>query len=146
MFLKVTERNMWEQEAWSHIIDVSKQEASSLNFLMIFVRLANEQFEVDKEKAKRNGHAHCFASSRYQMEFYDSYKEEKIGERSRILLTHKNSNLSIFTDGGSYKSSGLMLDRVISSGKMKSAMLAMRDKKQNSIYKNFESIFLKKSK
>ena len=55
MILAITEQNAWENESWTYVLDVEKQDASSLNFMMIFVRLANIQFEVDRENAKKNG-------------------------------------------------------------------------------------------
>lgn len=146
MILAITEQNAWENESWTYVLDVEKQDASSLNFMMIFVRLANIQFEVDRENAKKNGHPRNFASSRYNFNFFDSYTEEDFGNRKRILLTHKNINLTASAKPDGYNVGGLMLDRVISNAKVKSAMIGMRDKKENRIYKDFESIFLKKKK
>lgn len=145
MFLVVIERNMWENESWSYVLDVSKQDASSLNFLMIFVRLANIQFDVDKENARKNGHPRCFASSRYSFEFFDSYESQEYADYTRVVLKHKNCNLSTGSKPNGYKTGGLMLDKVISNAKIKSVMIGMRDKKENRMYKGFESIFLKKS-
>ena len=147
MILAITEQNAWENESWTYVLDVEKQDASSLNFMMIFVRLANIQFEVDRENAKKNGHPRNFASSRYSFNFYDSYSTEDYPDRrTRILLTHKNVNMVASTKPDGYNVGGIMLDRVISNAKVKSAMIGMRDKKENRIYKDFESIFLKKKK
>jgi hypothetical protein len=139
MLLKVMEINMWEKERWSYILDLSKQDASSINYLMIFIRVANIQFEKDKENARNKGHADCFASSKYSFEFFDSFEYSK---GNSLVLVNKNCRLHT-GGGGGYKSGGLMLDKIISNAKMKSAMITMRDKKENKLYKSFEDIFLK---
>lgn len=140
MLLKVTERNMWERENWPYVIDLSKQEASTINYLMIFIRLANKQFEEDKQNASRNGHGQCFASSHYSFDFFDSYEDKK----GSVILKNRKMNLHLGNRENDYTSSGLRLDKVISAGKIKSAMTAIRDKKTNKLYKDFESVFLKK--
>lgn len=146
MLIKITETNMWEREKWSYILDLSKQDSSSINYLMIFIRVANEQFEIDKENAKKNG-LNYYASSRYSFTFFDSYiiEESIILKNPYVVLldkTHKKQFVLNNNDNG-YKIGGLMLDKIISNAKMKSAMIAMRDKKQNKLYKSFEDVFLK---
>jgi len=141
MLLKITERNMWEHEAWSHIVDIDKQEGQVMNHLMIFVRLANACCDKAKEDAVKAGHGQYFAASRYSVDFFDSHE---VTDRSFRL---KNRSIThVVTRDSGYKSSELLLDRKISPAKMKSAMKYMRDKKQNVLYKNFESVFLKAKK
>ena len=129
---------MWEHEAWSHIVDIDKQEGEALNNLMIFVRLANTQFEEVKKAAQQAGHGQYFAASKYTVDFYDSHETTD----RHIRLKNKNSSMLVSKDSG-YKSSELYLDRKISTAKMKSATKIMREKKQNVLYKGFESVFLK---
>lgn len=141
MLLKITERNMWEHEAWSHIVEVDKQEGQVINYLMIFARLANELCDKAKIDATKAGHGQYFAASRYSVEFFDRHE---VTDRS-IYLKNRGRTLVVSKASG-YKNSELVLDRKISLAKMKSAVIAARDKKQNVLYKNFESVFLKSKK
>jgi len=140
MLLKITERNAWEREAWSHIISIDKQDSQALNHLMIFTRLANQQFELAKEAASKAGHGSMFAASRYSVDFYDGVEES---ERSFRLKNKKGPDMIVSKGNSNYKSNEMFLNRQISSAKMKSAMVTMRDKKENVLYKGFESVFLK---
>lgn len=139
MLLKITERNMWERESWSHIIDLNKQDGEALNRLLIFTRLANAQCEETGKAAKSAGHGSLYAASRYEVRFFEKHE---INDRS-ILLKNKSGNTLVVSKASGYKNSELNLDRKISPAKMKSALKAIRDKKQNVLYKNFESVFLK---
>lgn len=150
MILKITEYCAWENERWSYIIDLNKQQASAINYLMIFIRCANKQFELDKEYSQSQPPVlsyhpifnryprNPFAASRYSYEFYDSF-EEKPG---RIKLIKSDSSLSMSDGCGYNKFTNMMLDRKISIARMKSAMIAMRDKNENKLYKTFDNIFL----
>lgn len=121
MILRITEVNSWEQERWSYYIDTEKQSCGAMNALMVFIRVANRGYEEVKEAAGN----HIFAASRYDFAF-----------------TSKNKIPTRFS--GSYKSGGDYTDAVISPARMKSAMVTMRDKRENKLYKGFESIFLKR--
>lgn len=151
MILKITEYCAWENERWSYIIDLEKQEAAAINSLMIFIRCANAEFEIAKEESSRqkpalayhplfNRHPrNPFAASSYSFNFYDAVFVDY--DRSvSLICAGKKSHLS---DGCGYHFyTNIMLDRKISIFRMKSAMIAMRDKKQNKLYKSFENIFL----
>lgn len=152
MLLKVTEYCAWENEKWSYIIDLNNQQAASINFLMIFIRVANKYFELAKKDAQAqplalsyhpifNRHPrNPFAASSYSYEFYDSM-EEKSG---RITLISSDGVMSMSSGSGYNQFTNLMTDRKISVAKMKSAMIAMRDKNENKLYKSFDRIFLSK--
>jgi hypothetical protein len=152
MLLKITEYCAWENERWSYIIDMDKQEASAINYLMIFIRVANISFEKDKEESQaqppvlpyhflfNRNPRNPFAASRYSYEFYDSM-EEKAG---RIKLIKSDGSLSLSDGSGYNQFTNIMTDRKISIAKMKSAMISMRDKHENKLYKVFDSIFLSK--
>ena len=148
MILKITEYCAWENERWSYIIDLSKQEAAAINSLMIFIRCANAHFEEVKEAASKeppalpyhplfNRHPmNPFAASRYSFDFFDSADEKK------MQLQCVGRTVSMSKDCGYQSFTNFMLDRKISLARMKSAMISMRDKKQNKLYKAFDSIFL----
>jgi hypothetical protein len=148
MILKITEYCAWENERWSYIIDLSKQEAAAINSLMIFIRCANAEFEKAKEEADKqppaipyhflfNSHPrNPFAASRYSFDFFDSADEKK------MQLRCVGRTVSLSDNVGYQAATNFMLDRKISLARMKSAMIAMRDKKQNKLYKVFDSIFL----
>lgn len=153
MLLVITERNAWEQEAWSYVLDITKQEAAAVDYLMKFVKLANEEHskaskDAYAEQAKQmrsmgglalfmRGPA-VFASSGYSINFYDKYEQRVSGN---ICVMRTGSSMHI--GASSYKNAGLMLDAKISVAKMKSALTTIREKKENKLYKNFESVFLK---
>lgn len=154
MIIAITEHNAWENERWTYILDMSKQKAEAINYLMIFIRLANEYYQEVRENCPPNplsGHIfmrHCpkiFAASHYRIEFYDSVIASA-GTRTRLSLG--TGEVSLPTSCNGYKSAGLMLYEVISPKKAKSALVAIREKnikkKRNLLYKNFESIFLSK--
>lgn len=130
---------MWEREAWSHIVDLDKQDGQALNHLLIFIRLANVQFDEVKQAATKAGHGNMFAASKYDVQFFESCETT---DRS-IRLKNKSGNTLVVSKASGYKNSELNLDRKISPAKMKSAMIAARDKKQNTLYKSFDSVFLK---
>lgn len=151
MLLKITEYCAWENEGWSYIIDLEKQEAAAINSLMIFIRCANAEFEIAKEEASRqkpalayhplfNRHPrNPFAASRYSFSFYDAVFVNY--DRSvSLICSGKKSHLS---DGCGYHFyTNIMLDRKISIFRIKSAMIAMRDRKKNNLYKRFDTVFL----
>ena len=137
MLVAITEVNMWEREKWTYILDVEKQGAQVLNWLNIFVKFAGKQFEIDSSAAK--GNTEVFASSNYWVKFYDRYEKN---ERGNVVLVQGKERL-IMNGKPNYKSAGLMLNKSISAARMKSAMIKMRDKGENNLYKNFESLFLK---
>lgn len=152
MLLKITEYCAWENEKWSYVIDMDKQDACAINYLMIFIRVANAHFEIAKEESQSQPPAlpyhalfnrnprNPFAASRYNYQFYDSM-EEKSG---RVILIKSDSTMSL-SDGAGYNNfTNIMTDRKISSFKMKSAMLSMRDKNENKLYKVFDNVFLSK--
>ncbi len=150
MLLKVTEYCAWEQEKWSYIIDMDKQEAAAINWLMIFIRCANKYFEQVKEDPKRPRISYSpifdshrvspFAASRYSYEFYDGIDEKG----TRTTLIKSDGNLSLSKGGGYHNFTNIITDRKISRAKMKSAAIAIRDKNENKLYKSFDSIFLTK--
>lgn len=140
MLIKITERNMWERESWSHVLDVNRQSGQALNHLLIFVRLANARFEEAKESAKRAGHGSMFAASRYDVQFYETHETD---ERSLRLKNEGGSTLVISKSNSNYKNNALDLKGKISPAKIKSAMIAIRDKKENRLYKSFEDVLLK---
>lgn len=125
---------MWEHEKWTYVLDAEKVGAGTLNMLMIFVRLANAEFDKMQKAAGNN----LFAASRYFMEFYDSMEND--GKYN--ILVNKEHRLCL-NGGGGYKSGGVYLERRISPRRAKSAMVAMRDRSENVLYKDFESLFLK---
>lgn len=151
MILKITEYCAWENERWSYLIDLNKQEGAVLNLLMIFIRLANAYYETANDEAQRqpmalayhpifNPHPrNPFAASKYNFEFYDSLEETKRG----IKVVNSNGSLWLSDHVGYHSATNLMLDRKISIAKIKSAVISIRKRKTNSLYKSFDSIFLK---
>lgn len=146
MLLSITDKNAWERESWHYIFDISKQDAAALNWLMIFVRLANAEFERVKENAPTVGGGSIFsrpmkmfAASYYTIRFYDKIDEE---DDDRLILLEGKTRCHIRKSSG-YLSSCNFMDTKISVARMKSAAVTMRDKKENKLYKNFDSIFLK---
>lgn len=148
MILAIKEYCAWENERWVYIIDLSKQEAAAINSLMIFIRCANKEYEEAEREAKRqppalpyhplfNRHPrNPFAASRYSFNFYDTADEEK------MKLMCAGTTVSLSRNVGYHAATNFMLDRKISVARMKSAMIAMRDKKENKLYKSFDSVFL----
>lgn len=134
MLIAITEFNAWENERWAYVLDMDKQDGNVLNDLMIFIRLANAEFEKIKEGAKYR----LFAASKYTFKFYNSLNLTKLYP----ILVNKNCSLIINSDPG-YNSNSFDLSVVISSKRMRSAMLSIRDKKENILYKDFDSLFLK---
>lgn len=135
MLIAITEINAWERERWTYVLDLDKQDGEVINNLMIFIRVANKYFE----EASKNSQQGLFAASKYAFKFYNSLDMSK----SHPSLNNKNSSLIIASEPG-YKSHSFDLDLVISAKRMKSAMIRMRDKSTNDLYKNFDSLFLKK--
>lgn len=132
--MAVTEINMWEREKWTYILDVEKQGAKILNLLNIFIRCADKQFEKDKEGAA----GALFAASKYSLKFYDTHETE-----SGYLVLVAGKDRLIMNGKPNYKSGGMFLEKKISLSRMHSAMVKMRDKGENKLYKDFESLFLK---
>lgn len=146
MLIAITEHNSWENERWTYVLDLNKQDGQTINNLMIFVRLANEHWQIadedtsvpDRSSIFTRHTPKLFAASKYWIKFYDSM--EKDG--NRIKLKNKNGmGLSIGSVNG-YKSNRFDLSLVISPRKMHSALISMRDKDTNPLYKDFDSVFL----
>lgn len=152
MLLAITESNSWERERWTYIFDTSLQDAAVINELALFCEMANKESNKIKDKVMTDpDHPwvtdmfgrqlyKLFATSFYRMRFYDSYEVNE--EHGYPILiegtrkTHMNSQTN-------YKDAGLMLDRRISPSRLHSAIVTMRGKQQNKLYKNFESVLLK---
>jgi hypothetical protein len=137
MLIVITEYCAWENERWKYILDLDKQDGGALNDLMIFIRLANIEFEKVKEMAHKHG---IFAASRYTFKFYEQI--DLTGKYPRLLNKKEGAGLIIASDPG-YHSHSLNIDNILSSKRVKSAMVSMRDKRNNILYKNFDSLFLK---
>ncbi len=136
MLIAITEYNAWENERWTYVLDVDKQDGETLNRLMIFIRLANEEFI----KIKNSTTNRLFAASHYNLKFYN---ELDLNNKYPCLINkRKGGGLIIASDPG-YKSHSFDLSLVISHKRMQSAMIKIRDKKENLLYKNFDSLFLK---
>lgn len=135
MLIAISEYNAWENEKWTYVLDMDKQDGEVLNHLMIFIRVANKHFDEIKATAS----SRLFAASYYHYKFYNSIDLTNKHPR----LQNKNSSLIIASDPG-YNSHSFDLDLVIAPSRMKSAMVRMRDKQTNDLYKNFNSLFLKK--
>lgn len=134
--LYLMEINSWEHSRESWVLSLDRQEAATLNWLMIFVRLAKAQWQVDFENRPKQydmfGREHSvFASSNYVMEFYDTYE---VTDRY-LILNCRERRLSTHAE--------LTLDTKLSFARVKSAAITMRDKKENKIYRDFPSLFLK---
>lgn len=134
MLIAITEFNAWENERWTYVLDMEKQDGEVLNNLMIFIRVANLHFEEIRKSTTNR----LFAASRYNFRFY---KELDVSEKYPVLR-NKNGAL-VMTRTAGYNSNSYDLNLVMSSSRMKSAMLRMRDKNENDLYKNFDSVFLK---
>lgn len=135
MLIAISEINSWEREKWTYVLDIDKQDGEVLNNLMIFIRVANKHFDEVKETSPNK----FFTASRYSYKFYNSI--DLTHKHPRLI--NKNSSLIIASDPG-YNSHSFDLDLVISRQRMKSAMIRMRDKQINDLYKNFDGLFLKK--
>lgn len=148
MILKITEANAWENERWSYAIDVSKQDAETINWLMIFVRCANSVYDKAKESAITQNFGgpfsrpiKIFAASKYWFDFWDGIADEfEDGELSLYRMVGKKRTHTTIR-GGYYKSGGNFTDKKLSFAKVKSAAVTMRDKGENKLYKDFESAF-----
>lgn len=134
MLIAITEFNAWENERWTYVLDMEKQDGEVLNNLMIFIRVANKHFEEVKENTSER----LFAASRYNFRFFASLDTSN----KRPVLRNKKHTL-VLNGSASYNSDSYDLNNVISPLRMKSAMLRMRDKQINDVYKNFNSLFLK---
>lgn len=151
MILAVTESNSWEREKWIYCLDVNKQDSEALNHLMIFIRLANEYFEKQKTIEDNNPPpipyhpifnrhpVRLFGASRYWFKFYKEVDLSK--KHPHLVCSNARSSLIVNSDPG-YNSHSFDTSKVISPKRMKSAMIKMRDKEENIIYKNFDSLFL----
>lgn len=144
MYIVITESNAWEREKWNYAIDISKQNAEVLNYLVIFVNFANKYFEKAKEDAPVApfGGGKIFAASKYWFKFYDEIDltgDYPVGK-------FKTGGSMGFNGKPGYNNNSFDLELVISPKKMYSAMITMRDKNENILYKNFDSVFLTKKK
>lgn len=137
MLLVITEYCSWENERWKYLLDLEKQDGEALNDLMIFIRLANDKFDKVKKEATHV----IFAVSRYSFKFYN--KIDASGKYPRLINNKKGAGLIICSEPG-YNSHSFDLNNRLSSKRTRSAMLAIRDKGQNILYKDFDSILLKK--
>lgn len=136
MLIAITEHNAWENEKWMYVLDLDKQDGEVINCLMIFIRMANEEFD----KIKNSTTHRLFAASRYTFKFYNELDLSK----NQAHLRNKTLGAGLVLNGNSaYQSNSFDLNLIISSKRMKSAMLSMRDKKDNIIYKSFQSLFMK---
>jgi hypothetical protein len=132
MLIAITEFCAWENERWTYVLDIKKQDGEVLNNLMIFIRVANQYYEEVKEKSTHR----LFAASRYNFRFFnelDTSKGYPVLRNNKIAL--------VMTGDPGYKSNSFDLSLVISPSRMKSAMLRMRDKQENDLYKNFDSLY-----
>lgn len=134
MLIAITEFNAWENERWTYVLDMEKQDGEVLNNLMIFIRVANQYFEEVKEKATHR----LFAASRYNFRFYNEIDTSK----KYPILRNKKVSL-VMNSKSAYNSDFIDPNMIISPLRMKSAMIRMRDKQTNDLYKNFDSLFLK---
>lgn len=153
MLLKVTEFCAWENERWSYIFDMNKQDGATINLLMIFIRLANKVFEDIKQQEDMkpppipyhpifNPHPiRVFAASRYNFEFFDTMEENG----DSIALINAKYKVSLSNKCGYNHYTNLWVNEKISAARMKSAVIAIRGrKKENKLYKRFDNLFLKK--
>jgi hypothetical protein len=147
MIISIREANAWEQERWTYVFDLSKQNAEAIHWLMIFIRVANKYYEECKENAPEpmrlpfpfGGRSpKLFAASFYSFDFWDGFEDADNG-----FYLFQGKSKMCFSKEGSYKSNSVCLDAIISVAKMKSSAVTMRDKDNNKLYKNFEHIFLK---
>jgi hypothetical protein len=154
MILVITDRNAWEHESWNYVIDMEKQDAYSLSLLMTFIEHANRYFRLCKEAAgppKMVGWGFfrvpinpVFAASSYSVDYYDSVEQKG----KRVTLIRK---MSYSTTIDNIEASGylnfwnLHLDQKISTRIVKKAVSkisAVKGKKENILYKCFESVLL----
>lgn len=131
MILVVTEHNRWENEKWKYAFDISQQDCSALNLLMMFIRIANKKHE---EVADEMRGARCFASSKYSMEFYDSMEIDEPNNSVKLKNSSKILGCRYCND---YTSSDWSLRLKISPRKILGARNAIRDKGENILYKSF---------
>lgn len=153
MILAITESNAWEREKWIYVLDINKQDSEALNHLVIFIRLANEYFDKQKVASDKNPPpvpyhpifnrhpVRVFAASKYWFKFYKEVDLSKTNPR--LVGTNSGSSLIVNSDPG-YNSHSFDTSMIISPRRMKSAMIKMRDKGENVLYKNFDSLFLTK--
>lgn len=151
MILAVTESNAWEREKWTYVLDIDKQDSEALNHLIIFINHANEYFEKAKKEDEKttppvpfhpifNPHPiRVFAASKYWLKFYEEL--DMSGKYPRLRGSNDGSSLVVNSNPG-YNSHSFDTSMVISPRRMKSAMQKMRDKRENILYKNFDSLFL----
>lgn len=156
MLVAITEANAWEHERWTYVLDADKQGAEILNLLTVFCRLATKEADKMKEAVTADiNHPwvrdmlgrplyKLYAASHYTIRFYDSVEVDASRDPYRpVLIEGKRKMHFSFGDGG-YKNGGLLLNTQISPHRLASAMVGIRDRKENKIYKDFESLFLKK--
>lgn len=130
MLLKITEVNLWEKEKWSYILSIENMDASQLDTLLSFIRLAQENFSKNRDKTMP-----VQAISNYWYSFYDSLENN--------VLVRANQRLNL-GNGTSYNLSfNDRRDRKISIRKLNKARDEMRDNGKNLLYKNVDYIFLK---
>src|ERR1044072_6329293 len=95
MLIAITEFNAWENERWTYVLDMKKQDGEALNNLMIFIRVANKHFEEIKESTSER----LFAASRYKFRFLNGLD---ISKKHPVL---RNKNTSLLMNGdGAYRS------------------------------------------
>jgi hypothetical protein len=134
MLIAITEFNAWENERWTYVLDMEKQDGEVLNNLMIFIRVANQHFEDVKEKSTER----LFAASRYNFKFYNKLD---VSDKYPVLRNKKGA--LVMNSSSGYNSNSYDLSLIISPLRMRSTMIRMRDKQENDLYKNFDSLFLK---
>src|ERR1051326_4355344 len=129
MIIAITEHNAWENARWTVGLDLNQQKASTINDLHIFAHCANTRFDEMRQNAGRGG---LFAASRYSIKFYDGFTRRPDGI---FVLTNTNGG-GLTLNGNSYKSSYVDTSLKISPQRMRSAMVRMRDKGENQLYKD----------
>ena len=148
MIFTITERNFWENESWTYLLDTEKQDADTMNWLMIFIRIANEVCKDAADSAPVQNFGgpfsrpmKIFAASRYSLQFYDEIVEDNEKETRIMRRVGKQKTHTTVRKTGDYKSGGNFTDRKLSFAKIKSAAVTIRDKKENKLYKDLESAF-----
>lgn len=138
MLIAITETNAWEMEKWTYVFDTNNLGASVINNLIVFARMANEEFDKQLALVPKN---QPFAMSRYWVRFYD--RLDKGNDGYTRLINQKSTLILNASDYQDYKTGGIFLDRKLSIKRLISACISIRDRQENKIYKNFESLLIK---
>lgn len=120
--------------------NLEDQDASTINNLMNFIRLANEDFEKAKNNAKSGipdmfgRRLKYFAAERYHMRFFDDVQEDTYNDY--VLI---NRDIHLHSNAYDFRGS------IISHRKLKGIINEIK-KGENRLYKQFDSLFLKNKK